>query len=444
MIIPRIVHTASKFPEKEALVHAGKRYSYEQLVTEIARRAADYQRSIRSKNVILARSNPLENLLDLLAMMAIGKSSLFASQQVLTEQLKELQKLHHAFLLDDTFRSTLHELEGITWQASTLSDRFLGVLSSGTESTPKVIWKDYQSWVSAFPYQSDVFGINSEDRLFILDALGYSANLNSALHMLWQGGTVVMTNLKSAGLWGKQMEDEAITSVFMVPSHYRLWVKVGVTLPQLRSLVCAGEKLDLPTARILREIFPNALLTEYYGVAELGHISYQQNDDILEFGYAVGKAFPGVKIQLIDQRIRVESPYISPDYRGINTVFDLGIMDEGRLILVGRAGQMFNRRGLNVFAEEIENSARQLDFILEVAVVGKLREDGSHDRYPAFTSRQTGNYSRQLKEHLLQSLPAAKQPRRIIECRNLPRKDHGKLDYQATVHLFGEEEPDFS
>ncbi|MBO9638790.1 MAG: AMP-binding protein [Siphonobacter aquaeclarae] len=447
MILQKILHTAGKYPEKEAVVYGDSRLTYGALVEEVRRRAAAVSAGIRETNVLLIRKDPQEALLDLLALMAAGKATLFGSRQLSATDCSALTDRFSAFSLTDETVLQPSDTEP-EWKTGLLSDRFLGVLSSGTEGTPKVIWKDYQSWVSAFPHQSDIFGLDTDDRLFILDALSYSANLNAALHMLWLGGTVVMASLKSAAGWTLRMREERITSVFMVPSHYRLWSGKAGTLEQMRSLVSAGEKLDIVTARQLRETCPNALLTEYYGAAELGHVSYQQNDDILQYGYTVGKAFPGVTITLSDQQILVESPYVSPDYRGVNTVFDLGLIEDGRLILLGRGGRMFNRRGLNVFAEEIESCARELSFIRDVAAVGLLRDDLSHDICLAFSCTYPGErssgYHRQLKDHLLHSLPQAKQPRRILECRDLPRMDSGKLDYQAIVHLFaGEEEPAF-
>ncbi|PKK37715.1 hypothetical protein BWI96_04405 [Siphonobacter sp. SORGH_AS_0500] len=441
MIVQRILHTAEKFPEKQAIVYGLRSLSYAELSEEIKYRAGAYQHRVTAPKVILTHAHSLENLLDLLALMALGKASIMASTQLNEEQIQGLLEQEEATTLPPRNQESVALTE---IQSATLTDRFLGVLTSGTESTPKVIWKDYQSWVTAFPHQSDVFGITPDDRLFVLDALSYSANLNSVLHMLWQGGTVVMTSLKSAASWPRQMQEQQISSVFMVPSHYRLWAKKSLSLPGIRSLVSAGEKLEASLAEILLACCPDVLLTEYYGAAELGHVSYQQNQEIIQHSYAVGQAFPGVKIKIVDQRILVESDYVSPDYRGVNTVFDLGLIEDGRLILMGRSGRMFNRRGLNVFAEEIENSAKLLPFVTEVAVIGLLREDLSHDIYLVFSASYPGhvqaNYSQQLKTHLLHSLPTFKQPRRILELRNLPRKDNGKIDYHAVARIFSEED----
>lgn len=448
MILSQILQTARDFPENDALVVGGQRLTYAGLEEEILARGAKIRARFSEKHLLLAQADPAQNLLNLLSAMAVGKTAIFASRQVAPEQLTQLQETHVAELLDDEAARSLPEvapLSATEVHPATPSDRFLGVLTSGTEAAPRVIFKDYHCWVSAFPHQSDVFGIGPDDRLLVLDALAYSANLNAALHLLWQGGTVVLTSLASAGSWRQQIEEHRISSVFMVPSHYRLWAGKSGSLPGVKSLVSAGEKLDAETARGLLAACPNARLTEYYGAAELGHVSYHQNEEILRFGYSVGRAFPGVNIRLHDQQILVDSPYVSPDYRGVKSVFDLGTWEGERLVLLGRAGRMFNRRGLNVFAEELENQARMLPFVGDVAAVGKRRADGSHDLFLAFSARQSPapavDFGRELRKFLLQTLPPAKRPRRVAEFAHLPRRDAGKIDYEAVLRLFGEEDP---
>ena len=427
------LHTP-QLPDKQAVIYQNRSYSYRALKQEVEKRAYYFTQNYAHKNYLLAHIDALENLLNFLALMALGRVSIFAPKQFSDEQKQAILEKYSAQLID--FKLEVDdEYSAISFQNTENTDYFLGVLTSGTTSTPKIIWKDYQSWFAAFQHQSEVFHITENDRLLVLDALGYSANLNSALHILWQGGTLVMTSLQNANVWNQQFDNQQISSVFLVPSHYRLLVKSAETLPNIKSLLSAGEKLDYKTAKKLMQLCPNACLTEYYGAAELGHISYHQNQDIVDYTYSVGKAFPQVNISIINQEITVESPYVSPEYRNQKTVHDLGYFEKDRLVILGRSGRMFNRRGLNVFAEEIENYVQELAFINEVAAIGKLREDTSHDIYVVFSVysnfTQSDDYPRLVKQYLLEKLPIAKQPRQIVEMQDLPHKDEGKIDYQA-------------
>lgn len=463
MLIQKLQNIATKTPGKQAIVYKGKAISYAELLEEIEKRAERILPNISEKNILLNHTNELENLINFLAIISINKIGIFASKHLKNNEIENIKAKYSAFILDEkainNIDQNIHH-SSFTDQHSSFnishSSLFLGVLSSGTTATPKLIFKDYQAWLSAFPHQSEVFGIGESDRLFVLDAMAYSANLNTVLHMLWLGGTVVMTSLNSANSWVEQIEKEKVTSIFMVPSHYRLLVKNRYTtevgmhtnntkdnyLKNLKSIISAGEKLDVETTQKLLKFAPNALLTEYYGSAELGHISYHQGQEIIDNPLSVGRPFPEVKIKIENEQIFVDSPYISPDFRKIKTNFDLGYFVDNQLILMGRAGRMFNKRGLNVFAEEIENLAKKLPFIIEAAAIGLLQENGSHEIFLIYTCKNGFHNSvnnNLIIKYLSNNLQAAKRPDRIQEFENLPRTDFGKIDFKALARNLEEE-----
>lgn len=421
----------------EAIIYGSGRISYAKLLDEIHRRAA-YFKDL-PQTFILAHSNELENLLNFLTLMSLGKKSVFASKNVSDEQrFKLAHDLEAQIITGDIVEE--NRVEVIDYHPED-KDVFLGVLSSGTTGIPKVIWKDYQAWFSAFPHQSDVFGIKEEDKVFVLDALSYSANLNSALHALWLGATLVLGSLKNARKWPELLKKEQVSSVFMVPSHYRVLADQSPDLPQLRSLVSAGEKLDQQTASRLLELFPHSILTEYYGAAELGHIAYHQNRDIIDKPVEVGKPFPGVDIRIENQLIKVSSPYVSPDYRNEATVRDLGFLENGRLVVLGREGRMFNRRGMNIFAEEIENAALQFPQISEVALIQKKISESKYNLLLYFSGRDKQKIAtHDLRAFLLKVLPKEKLPNAFIELDELPHQLSGKIDFNALSKRPAEED----
>jgi long-chain acyl-CoA synthetase len=440
MIIQKLLQFALEVPDKQAIVYEGRVFSYANLWAELQWRA-EVLGKIEANNILLHHPDELENLLNFLAIMAINKAGIFTGKNLNDSQITAVAEKNKAFILDKSLVPGSKHPNNLdfTPKPSTL---FLGVLTSGSTATPNLIWKDYQAWFSAFPHQSEVFGIDKNDRLFVLNALAYSANLNSVLHMLWLGGSVVLTSLKTANSWHKQIENEAITSIFMVPSHYKLLVKNQKISPKIKSLVSAGEKLDAQLAQTLCQMAPQAILTEYYGSAELGHITYHQNQEIIDNPLSVGKPFPGVEIRIEKEQIFVESNYISPEYRKLKTNFDLGYFVDNQLILMGRVGRMFNRRGLNVFAEEIENTVKVLTFVSEAAVIGILQPDHSHElslAYSCTTGYQNNGNNQLILNHLASQLQATKVPSRLQEFENLPRTESGKIDFKALARTFEEE-----
>ena len=411
--------------DKIAIKYLERVLTYDALTLEIKKRAAAL--SVLKKDLVLCHTDELENLLNFLAAMFIGKKAVFAG--------KQFQHIQSVF--DVTTFDFVHQLNYTDSEVCQIKpsdkDIFLGVLSGGSTASPKIIWKDYQSWFSAFPYQSQVFGISDSDSVFVLDALAYSANLNSVLHAIWQGATVLLGRLQDASQWTMQFEEEHVSSVFLVPSHYRLLVASGGKMAGIKSLVSAREKLHLSTAEQLIAKCPNAVLTEYYGASELGHVSFQQNQDIVNNPASLGKAFPGVDISIKNDKIFVESSYVSPEYRNSPTVFDLGFIDaDGLLFVLGREGRMFNKRGLNIFAEEIENKALLFQAIKEAVLIENLNHLGKPKLELLVVCKAKIELNKkELREFLLTVLPPQKLPNKITQVAELPRTLAGKIDFKA-------------
>lgn len=420
MFFERFLHTD---PSKTALKYPGREISYGHLY-ELIQSRAEWLRQ-HPADYLLCHPSEAENLVSFLALMYTGQKGVFCGKNVSSELKLAYAEKYNLRLLDfvpegsSAPTAPYHPAPG---------HYFLGVLSSGTGGNPKLIWKDYQSWFSAFPAQSEVFGMHAADRVMVVDALGYSANLNTVIHALWLGATVVLTPLKEAKNWGNLIRSEAISSLFLVPSHYRL-LPDNTTFPGVTSAVSAGEKLDRALAEKLLRIFPVACLTEYYGAAELGHISYIQNREIVEKPTSVGRPFPGVSIRIREEKIWVESPYISPEYRHTPTVSDMGFIDaEGYLCLLGREGRMFNRRGLNIFAEEIENAARLHPAIGDAVLLPDARNTGHLTLLLVRTRSVSTN---ELRDFLLKNIPSEKLPNSIVFTEDIPRNSSGKVDFKV-------------
>jgi long-chain acyl-CoA synthetase len=334
-------------PEKIALKLQDTEFTYASLLEEIDART-HYFLNHRA-DYLLSHHSILENLVNFLALIKVGQKGVFASKNSSREQNLALCEKYSLSVLDFTPPKTPRS--AIDFRPKN-EDVFLGILTS----EKRIIWKDYQSWFSAFSIQSEVFKINSDDTVLVLDALAYSANLNAVLHALWSGATVVLTRLSDVQDWHRVVKREKVSSIFMVPSHLRLFADNN-HFSEVKSVVTAGEKVDPMLAKKMYKLFPQACFTEYYGTPELGHISYIQDQDIIQRLTSVGKAFPGVSIRISENKIAIDSLYVSPEYRINPTVNDIGFLDkEGYLTLLGRDGQFFNRRKVNTFAEELDTT----------------------------------------------------------------------------------------
>jgi len=370
LIYEGIFKNSLKLKNKICMVHGKETMTYGEAVTsieQIARALASLWKP--GARILVKHSDPIRQMLYLLALASAGLSSVLVVNDIQPGVMKGIEeKVDTCNIIDDQFiLPTKSEALPIVLD----EDIFFGALSSGTTGQHKVIWRDHQSWTSAFAAQSETFSINANDSLFLSGSLVYTANLNSALHILNEGGMVVFTQSSYPRTWIEEIKQNSVTSLFMVPSHYRILVKnMKAPLSHIQSLVSAGEKMDRETILSLKALFPNGKICEYYGASELGHVSYIEAEEIIE-GDSVGRAFPGVKFWIEDQVVWVESPYIAPQFRPKATVGDLGrIDDQGRLYILGRKTDIINKGGIKLSPWEIEKVLHQHPQISQAVVFG--------------------------------------------------------------------------
>ncbi|MFT7483845.1 MAG: long-chain acyl-CoA synthetase [Oceanospirillaceae bacterium] len=428
MLSDKILQNTRSNPDKIVISWRGETVTYGQLGILIE----SFQKKLTkpNKRFFIKSDFPIKAIAQLIACQLTGNSGLIISND-LPETDKSSLSVANGFIDFPTSESVSAPGKEFT------DNYFLGVLTSGSSGTPKVIFKDNDCWERAFSYQSQIFGIHAYDNIFVLDALAYSANLNAVIHALWLGASVTFGSLSSAKSWGKQFTEEQITSTFLVPSHLKLLMSQEVGRA-LKSVVTAGEKLSSVLAQSISKSCPDVTLTEYYGTAELGHISYHQNEEIIKNSLSVGKPFPEVQVDILDKQLYVKSPYVSPEYRNAKTVGDLGIWENDCLILLGRSGRMFNRRGLNIYAQEIEQKALLHPAINEAYLLERLV--GTQKKLHLIFSVKSEsppyqNIAKALIIYLQALLPAAKCPNRVIEVKEIPRLSGGKIDENKLLEL---------
>ncbi len=374
MLIHQIMQ--NKDPNKTCLIYGQNSITYGLLEKKsylLARQIAPLLNT--NKTILLALADPLEQLIYFFASIIAGGIPIFAPAKAtdnLVDQLMQEQSIQNK--ITTTYKPT-SDLP-CTLPNLQASDIFFGAFTSGSTGKAKIIWRDHQSWTSAFPHQSTAFSLGATDTLFLCGSLSFTANLNSCLHMLYAGGRVVISTSSLPRSWLKELSQNQVSALFMVPANYRILLKnIPQPLTAIQSVVSCGAKLDNIAITNLKKSFPKANICEYYGAAELGHISYACNQELDQL--SVGKPFPGVKITLEEDVIWIKSPYIAPAFRPQATVGDLGRFDnQGRLQLIGRKQNIINSGGIKISPEQVEQVLRQCPGISEAAVIAaddKLR-----------------------------------------------------------------------
>jgi len=414
---------------KPCLIHGSKQLTYKELLQQVDSLAYQLATILRKGDTVLVKiTSPISQLLYFLAIVKAGGACVLIDPSTSEEVCTDLLKTHSIPLyIDEKFELPLPSPLLPELQQDNI---FLGALSSGSTGTPKLIWRDHQSWTSAFPVQSKVFNISGFDTLYLVNSLVYTANLNACLHILWEGGTVVIASSTLPRTWLKEIVLHHISAIFMVPAHYGILLNaMKGPLSQIKSIVTAGAKMNVSTAQSLMKFFPQAAIHEYYGASELGHVSYSTAKDLVLHPKSIGKAFPGVTLSILNDCIHAESPYLAPSYKPKATVGDLGCIDtEGYLYLLGRKQSLINTGGIKVNPEEVENILLQCPGIAE-AVVGPIPDPIRGEKVCAWvvknettlTTAATLDYCRtKLRHHYC--------PQLIIFLDKLPLTKNGKID----------------
>lgn len=428
---------AKNDPDRLCIVKDSKKYSYGEFF-RVANDIAERLSSIGSvmDKVLIYKRDCLEQFLYFFGASMAGKISILCPPTISNRRLNYMiEKIQPKIIINDNFELPADKSKV---PLPDKKDIFLGALSSGTTGEEKIIWRDWASWTEAFPVQSKIFGIHEKSRLFIHGPFSYTANLNSALHILSEGGSIVLTDKNRPSSWVHVIKKYGVNVVFMVPAYYRMMVKyLNEPLKDIESVVTGGAKLDFETACSLFKMFPNAKITEYYGASELSYVTYNTGEDVIKKNLSVGKPFPGVEIWIKEGEVWVKSPYIAPDYRPQATVGDIGYMDsEGFLYLEGRRGNVINKGGQKIFPERVERILLKNPKIENVAIIGVDDQLKGQEVLAMIVKKDKSLTISEVRDFCRTNLEVYERPSKIMFVNDLPLNSNGKVDKRRIKSQF--------
>lgn len=412
---------------KICLSCASKQLTYGELDAQSSAMAKAATFIKKGEKIFLQNSDPMQLILCFFAIIKAGGICILASSKMpekLTARLMKKYDISQKILFSDFLTNTSHKCPTLNPQ-----NIFLGAMSSGSSTgIPKIIFRDHQSWLAAFPWQSKLFHIDKNDTLYLIGELSYTANLNACIHAFFTGASVVIAPNRLPQTWLKEINAYSISALFMVPAHYSILLK-ALSKPNnnISSLVTGGAKINKTTVQQLHHYFPNASIVEYYGASELGHVSYADMHDLLTRPQSTGKIFPGVKIEIIDGLVWVESPYLVPSKRPKATAGDLGSLStDGYLTLRGRKNGTVNIGGVKIQPEQIEYCLKEHPQIDDAAVFS-LPDHLRGEKLIAAIVRKTDNIKTKDIIHFCRQ-NTGHYPQKIYFLPKLPLNNSGKVD----------------
>nr|WP_090275704.1 AMP-binding protein [Mycolicibacterium komanii]CRL68775.1 acyl-CoA synthetase [Mycolicibacterium komanii] len=217
--------------------------------------------------------------------------------------------------------------------------------------------------------------------------------------------------------------------------------RAATRLPELKVFICGGASVPPSLIRSATAYFDKAAVSRVYGSTEVPVTTVGSLDDAEHAADTDGG--PGIAdIKLVDGEIRARGPqmlvgYLHPedetaafDDEGYFRTGDLGRwVDDGFLVVTGRAKDIIIRNGENISPKEIEDLLIGHPGIAEIAIVG-VPDERTGERACAVVVAtdqpppDVAGMRALLEEH---GVARFKAPEQVVVWEALPKNDAGKV-----------------
>ncbi|MDP9987461.1 acyl-CoA synthetase (AMP-forming)/AMP-acid ligase II [Arthrobacter oryzae] len=348
---------------------------------------------------------------------------------------------------------------------------FLVGLTSGTTSVPKAFTRSRQSWQQSFDASIEFFGLRQDDVTLAPGPLAASLNLYALAECLYAGSEFQTLETFDVGDVHAAITHDRVTRLVLVPTMLRMLSERGLTgcvdASGIRTIICAGSKLDARTLEAARRWAPNATIYEYYGASELSFVSglgLAPGQAAAPGGTGIGRPFPGVEVRVLADdgtqvldggygNICVRSGMVSNGYlwgddgqalRSFGrwyTVGDQGYLEDGELHILGRRADMILTAGRNVYPQEVELALAAVPGVAAALAAG-MPDDLRGQRVVAGVVPSHGGITAtQLRAGLEDLLSRHKRPLQYYLLPELPTTDRGKVSRSLLLEWINSRDP---
>ncbi len=353
-------------------------------------------------------------------------------------------------------------------------ERFLGtagglgggsiIYTSGTTGRPKGAFRDpsdarLRAEIGTFMLAIiQAFRYAPPDVHLLSCPLYHSAPPAIALITHALGGTVVIQRRFDPEEMLRLIQDERVTSAFVVPTMLN---RIGALpdeviarydLSSMQRLIVGAAPFPYPLKRRTVEIFPNPCVYEFYGATETGFNTVIGPEDQLRKPGSCGKALPTCEMRIVDDEgkevptgqigtLYVRNPILISGYYknrqateeclrdGFFTVGDMAkVDDEGFYYVVDRKKDMIISGGVNIYPAEIEAALRLHPEVYDCAVIGVPNDEWGEEVKAVVQLRPgAAATAESIRAFLAEHVADYKLPRSVDFVDELPYNPSGKL-----------------
>lgn len=258
---------------------------------------------------------------------------------------------------------------------------------------------------------------------------------NLVLPLLFHGIPLILVPVPLPETVRQATENETAVTIAGVPAMWRAWHEAKAISSKIRLAISAGAPLPLETERA---IFQQSGLKvhNFYGSSECGGIAYDNSEKPRTDSRCAGSLMKNVKLSLTTNGcLAVHSQAVGATYwperteslgYGTFQTADLAEIKDGRVYLQGRLNDQINVAGRKISPEAIESVLRTHPQVRDCVVFGaaSLNLERTEIIVAVVVSEASET---DLKQFLLQTLPAWQIPRAWRYVDSLPTTARGKI-----------------
>ena len=339
--------SASRFPDKEALVHKQERLSYKHVLKKVdglalGLRRAGLQRGDRI-GIFLDASIP--QVVSIFATSRAGGTFVPINSSLFPEQVAHIANDCRMKGLI-TSEARLSSLEGVLSQMPSLEflvltdsketltgglvvydflalcdgpaaeegndsciekDLAAILYTSGSTGKPKGVMLTHAQIMAGASIVSTYLEIKEFDRILAVLPFSFDAGMNQLMTAFQQGGTLVLINFVFAKEIVQALLEERITGLAGVPTVWTLLAQPNSTLrkhqfPCLRYITNTGGAMPQNVLGILRRALPTTKVFLMYGLTEAFRSTYLPPEELDRRPTSMGKAIPNTEILVINEQ----------------------------------------------------------------------------------------------------------------------------------------------
>ncbi|MBI5501364.1 MAG: AMP-binding protein [Deltaproteobacteria bacterium] len=313
-----------------------------------------------------------------------------------------------------------------------LDEPFLHLHTGGSTGHPRSWTKTPRNLLAEARFHAGRYGLGAPDGIVATVSPRHIYGLLFSIVVpLVSGAAVLRESPFFPAAIGRALAHRRATVLVTVPAHVHALARTAWHARLRLALSSTGPLEEADAARFAARA--EIAVEELYGSTETGGVAVRCRAG----GRDAWQALAGVRWTIVHGRLRVASPYLSPelprDGRGFFATADRAARAGTRFALLGRADGIAKVGGRRVDVGEIEERIRSLPGVRDAWVWSRAGRGARGDEIVALV---TGTAEpRAIRSMLRGSLPPAAWPRRVRRVARLPRTAAGKRDRMAAEML---------